>query len=473
MVNIVTALGAGSGIDVKALAQSLVDAEKTPRKERIDVKIKQSEARISGHGAIKYALSQLKDAFAKINDASDFASIKPTNSQPTAFGVTANSKAQAGNFSLEVQQIAQAQRSVSGSFAAQDTPLSAGSDLNLALETGISPSTTTSTIPVTNKTPAGIVSAINGAGKGISAQLINTGSEYKIVITGEAGAAKAFSLTSSSGDVSFGSTPTQSAQDARFSLNGLSISRPTNTISDVVDGVTLDLYTPTTTPARLDLQRETGSIKENLQGLVTAYNDFEASMKILADPASKVEEYGGALANDSLLQSVRSQVRAMVTGEKKIYASTDTAQSNPLNPDVYAGRQVGLSIDRNGVMSLDESKLDKALSGHFDQVVTLFSAGQSGQSVYSTVDGGLAGDAVKKLDKMMRSTGAIEAQTKSANQQITRYKSELTKLEERMTKLLERYTQQFSLMESIVGNSNSMKTSLKNTFAAMSGTSNN
>ena len=80
--SIVNTLGAGSGIDVKSLAQSLVDAEKTPKKERIDAKIAKSEARISGYSAIKFALSDLKNAFAKLNDASDFSSIKTANTQP-------------------------------------------------------------------------------------------------------------------------------------------------------------------------------------------------------------------------------------------------------------------------------------------------------------------------------------------------------------------------------------------------------
>ena len=111
--NIVNTLGAGSGIDIKGLAQSLVDAEKTPKKERIDAKIAQSEAKITGYGAIKFALSELKTAFGKLNDASDFGSIKPSNTQAAAFGVTAGTTAEAGSYSIEVLQTALAQRTAS------------------------------------------------------------------------------------------------------------------------------------------------------------------------------------------------------------------------------------------------------------------------------------------------------------------------------------------------------------------------
>ena len=100
--NIISTLGAGSGIDVKSLAQNLVDAEKTPRKERIDAKIAKTEAKITGYSAIKYALSELKNAFGNLNDASDFSSIKPSNTQASAFGVTASTTAQAGSYSIEV-----------------------------------------------------------------------------------------------------------------------------------------------------------------------------------------------------------------------------------------------------------------------------------------------------------------------------------------------------------------------------------
>ena len=312
--SIVNTLGAGSGIDVKALAQGLVDAEKIPRKERIDAKIAKTEAKITGFSAIKYALSELKTAFAKINDASEFASIKPSNTQTSAFGVTASSSAQAGSYGIEVLQTAQAQRTASGSFADRSTPLNGGSAFTLNLTLG---GVSQDPIAVTTATPAGMVSAINGADLGVTAQLINTGSGFNVVLTGETGATQSFTLGSDDGsgnavaDVGF-TNHLQTAADANFKVNGLTVTRSTNSISDVIDGVTLDLYTNTTGAARLDLNRETTGIKDNLKGLVTAYNDFEATLKILGDAGSEVEEFGGALAGESLLQTVRTQVRDFI-----------------------------------------------------------------------------------------------------------------------------------------------------------------
>jgi flagellar hook-associated protein 2 len=456
--SIVNTLGAGSGIDVKALAQSLVDAEKTPKKERIDGKIAKSEAKITGYSAVKYALSTLKTAFGKLNDASDFSSIKPSNTQPSAFGVTASTTAEAGNYSIEVLTTALAQRTASSNFADRATALNGGAAFQLNLSIG---GVSKGEIDVTNATPAGMVSAINGAKLGVTAQLINTGSAYNVVVTGATGATQNFSLTSDDGTgqaiaaVAF-ATPLQTATDASFKINGLAVTRSTNTVNDVIDGVTLDLYTATTGAARLDLNRDTAGIKDNIKGLVTAYNEFEDTLKILGDRASEVEEFGGVLAGESLLQSVRSQVRAMLTNNSTTPGTT-----------IVAARNVGLSIDRFGKLTLDESKLDTALQDNFAEVSTMFSAGTNNQSIYSTVPAGLAGDAINSIEKMLLSTGLIDTQSKSATTQIAKYKEELTLLDERMEKLLSRYMNQFSAMDSIVGKSNSMREGLKGTFEGM------
>lgn len=462
--SIVNTLGAGSGIDVKALAQGLVDAEKIPRKERIDAKIAKTEAKITGFSAIKYALSELKTAFAKINDASEFAAIKPSNTQASAFGVTASSSAQAGSYGIEVLQTAQAQRTASGSFADRSTPLNGGSAFTLNLTLG---GVSQDPIAVTTATPAGMVSAINGADLGVTAQLINTGSGFNVVLTGETGATQSFTLGSDDGsgnavaDVGF-TNHLQTAADANFKVNGLTVTRSTNSISDVIAGVTLDLYTNTTGAARLDLNRETTGIKDNLKGLVTAYNDFEATLKILGDAGSEVEEFGGALAGESLLQTVRTQVRDFIINNS----------SSP-GTNIKAARDVGISFDRNGKLTLDETKLDTALQNHFGEVSTMFTAGANNQSIYSVASGGLAGDAVKRIEKMLLSTGLIDTQSKSATDQITKYKAELTVLEDRMEKLMTRYMNQFSVMESIVGSSTSMRESLKGSFEGMMNAYNN
>jgi flagellar hook-associated protein 2 len=458
--NFVQALGAGSGIDSQALAKDLVEATRAPAKAIIDERIAKTEARISGYGVIKYNLNELKTAYAALNDLSDFSSLQASNSQPGAFSVTAGASAIAGSYSVNVTAVAQGQRIASDGFALSSTSLNGGSafDLSLSVNGG-----TAETISVTTDTPAGVVSAINAAGKGLTAQLIQTSgaTPWKIVITGTTGAEQDFTLTGASA-VSLGlpadntsSNWLQSAQDAALEINGVAITRSTNTISDALEGVTFNLYATTTTatPARVDLTRDTTALTAKIEALVKAYNDFEDNLKILGDRSSEVEEFGGALANDSFLRSVRSQVRSLLI-----------AESSSPGTVVKAVRDVGLSFDRTGMLQLDKDKLAARLKDNFAEVAQMFTANANNQSVFSTASGGVAGDAVKKLDAMMRSTGAVALQTTSAKDQVKRYKADLEKLEEQMKKLLERYTQQFASMESIVGSSTSLRESLKGTF---------
>ena len=454
--NFVNALGAGSGIDTQQLAKDLMEATREPRKAVIDEKIAKSEARISGYGVIQFSLGELKTAFSGLNDLSDFASLQVANTQASALGVVASPTAAAGSYQVNVTQVALAQRTASDGFAERSTALnnSASFDLTLSVNGG-----TNQTITVDTDTPAGVVAAINGAGLGITAQLIQTSgtSPWKIVVTGEEGEEQDFTLTAPV-DLGFDDVANelQSVQNALLTINGLSIERTNNSVSDVIDGVTFNLATVTTGAARIDLTRDTSGITQKIDDLVTAYKNFEENLKILGDRASEVEEFGGALAGDSLLQNIRTQVRSMLT-----------ATSSTPGTTVKAPRDVGLTFDRNGVLQFDKDKLAKQLQSNFDEVANMFSANTNNQSVFSVAPGGVAGDGVHKLDKLMRSTGLIAQQTDNATQQVDRFKADLEKLEDQMEKLLERYMRQFSAMESIVGSSNSLRESLKGTFEGM------
>jgi flagellar hook-associated protein 2 len=474
--DIISSLGAGSGIDIQGLAKDLANAEVQPRIDQINTKISQSEAKISAYGYIKTALLDLQTAFKKLDDASDFASISPSVSQPNAVGVTTNANAQTGTYGLNISQVATAQSIASSGFAARDTLINSGAafTLNLGMANG-----TSQTISVATATPAGMVSAINSANADIQAQLINTGdatTPYKIVVTGQTGASNSFTLSAldgSNSDIVDGlgnkifdtSNPTdttrflQNAQDAQFSINGLSVSRASNQVDDLIDGVTFQLYAATSGTASVELNRQTQEITESLRNLVNVYNDLELTLSELGNPSSEIEVVGGALNNNSILQTVRSTVRAYITNN----ASTPSG-------GVRAARDVGLSFDRKGQLTLNEDKLATALQNNFDDVVHAFSAGTSGKSIYSPSPAGIAGDAVVKLDRMLRTTGIISTQADNASQKVADYKDELAKLDDRLQQILTRYTQQFSVMESIVGNTRSLQTSLKSTFDGMMAT---
>lgn len=209
--NTITALGAGSGIDTPSLATSLVNAERAPKKATIDAKIAKSEANVSGFAAIKYVLANLKTAFSDLKDQSKFNSINPSNSQPLALSAVAGATAATGIHSVSITALAAAQRSIGGGFAATDSVLNAGVAFSLSLSVHGAQATKID-IPVGSTSPAGIVSSINAAAKGVTAQLINTGdtaTPYKIMLTGSTGASNDFTLKSDNGLSGIGKVTTQ------------------------------------------------------------------------------------------------------------------------------------------------------------------------------------------------------------------------------------------------------------------------
>lgn len=458
--NLISALGAGSGVDVKGLAQSLVDAEKTPKKELIDGKITKSEARISGYGAVSFVLGELKKKFADLDDLGDFSAMNLSISQTSALSAVSGPTAASGNHSIEVTALAKAQRRSSAGFATSAVSLNNGNAFNLSLTVGTNAAQTLA-IPADKATPGGVVSAINSANLGVQAQLVNTGdanTPYKIVVTGQTGASNAFTLTS---DIAAGNsidfaTSLETAANAAFRVNGVSMTRASNNVTDAITGVTLNFRGLTSGTASLELVRDTSPVKTKLKDLVAAYNDVESVLSDATAKDSKIEGYGASLVGDSLVQSVRGQVRALFTGN----SSTPGTQ-------IVALRDLGISITREGKMALEEPKLDKVLATQFDDMVKMLSQNRTTPTTLRSVPSGLAGDAVKTLDSMIGANSALVNQTKNTQKQITQYKADLTKLDERMTQLLARYTKQFGVMESLVGQSNSMKSSLKSTFEGM------
>ena len=318
-------------------------------------------------------------------------------------------------------------------------------------------------------TPAGIVAAINSANLGVTAQLINTGNiatPYRIMVTGSTGASNAFSLTSlktGGGEVSgisFGKT-LQTAQDATFNVDGMAMTSSKNTITDAIAGTTLNLTATTTpgVPANLVFSRDTSSVSSKLDALVTAYNDANTMLGVVSDPKSTVETYGATLVGNSIVSTVRNQIRQMITSNSTTPAGGLTAL-----------RDIGFSIDQKGVLSIDKTKLDSALQTNYDNVVTLVTGNRENQSKYSVLPSGTAGEAVKKLTAMLDPTAALTTQSTNLTTKITDYKKQLADLDTRMTALLARYNKQFASMDSLVGQSKSLQTSLKSTFDGMMAT---
>ena len=456
--NVITTLSAGSGIDSKALATNLVEAEKAPRKGALDKQIKTSEAKISGYSGLMYAFSTLKDAFTGMQFQSNMNPVAAASTQP-AVRATANANANVGANDIDVLQLARAQRNAS-LYYAKDATFNGGRafSMTVALTGGGSK---TVAIPASATTPAGVVNAINNAGAGVRAQLVDTGTgatPLRIVLTAaDTGLAKGFSVTTNDGtggsvanlDLS---TVLQTPLDASLDVNGVRLTRPSNTIADAIPGVTLELNATTTTPAQVQITRDVKAARDKITSLVSAFNDVRTVLNVVSDPKSTVENLGGTLTSDSLIAQLRSVARTLVTGD-----------SGTPGANVTALRDIGITLQRDGTLAVDDAKLDAALANNYDDVVKMMT-GNTTPATVGTGSRGLAGDAVKRLTSLLGPSGPIMTQSTSAESQITRYKKDLERLDDQMSALLTRYTKQFAVMDELVGRINSQKSSLKNSF---------
>ena len=335
----ISALGAGSGVDVKSLATNLVEAERAPRKAVLDKKIKASEGGISGYGAIKFVLGDLNSAFGALKNQSAFNVTSTRNSHPTSFAITSTTKTLAGSHTVSVSQLAKPQRSISPGFASSTFAITANQPITLSLSVhGGAPDTIT--VPASANTPEGIVNSVNAAGKGITAQLINTGDPtipVKIMFTGQAGENNDFQITSPSWTSVI--QPLQVAQNARLRVDGVDIISASNKVEGAITGTTLDLYslTPTNETASVDFLRDTSGIKPKIEALVKAFNDATSMLGVVSDPKSSVETYGATLVGSSVVGSVRSQMRSLITTS----ITTPASQTNSI---IVPGAQINLLL---------------------------------------------------------------------------------------------------------------------------------
>lgn len=486
--NFIGVLGAGSGVDIKALAEGLVNAEKEPKAAVIQKRIAQSEMRISGYSTVAYAVGQVKAALDALKNPSDFNVFSASSSQSTAVSARVTGTAVQATHDVTVEQLAHGQRSVSAAFVANQ-PLNGNPGTSFTVNLSIGGGTAVP-ITVSTPTPEGLVSAINNANLPVTASLVNTGSagaSWRVVLQGPSGAANHFSLTSNSAvglGFSFSgdgasTLPNRVAQDAKLTVNGLPVIRSTNQIADVIGGVTLDLLNTTNGAATLALSRDTAPVKEKIKALVNSYNDLQVIIDAALDKDSNVEKLGGSLVGDSVARSIRTMVRQIVM--------PDVASGSSSTAPLTNLRQLGLFIDSDNQMKFtsvkasaspgesllavgDESVLDAALARRFDDVVSFFAGNGATIGKAKEMSDRLAGtgahvDSSSRPSSPMR---LLSVQQRNANERILADRDRLAALEDRMSNLLTKYMEQFAAMESIVGASKSTRSGIENSFKGMS-----
>ena len=450
-IDYVNALGAGAGFDSKAIVEALVEAERAPQQSSLDRLVSRSETRVSAFGIVKSTLELVRDQFRKLNDVSDLNAFSTQSSDSTMLSASASASASAGTYTVAVSQLANRDTYTFDGFNSETDSLNNGETLTVTVtKGGVSTDLTISAPTLTN-----IVETINDSDLGLTANVIDTGQSsgrYVLSVSSETGSDNAFSISSA---VMTGQVQQATAQNASLTVNGVSITSSSNTVSSALAGVTLDLK-GTFAAEAITVTRDTSGVKAEIETLVEVYNEAQAIFNSLRNGSDPNDELVGSLATDTIFRSIQSSFR-----------NTFSSISSTPSGDISYWADLGVSVQRDGTLAVDEDRLDSALASSFDDVMTALTADTESQSDIGIADRGLAGDMSAMIRDLTKANGSISNAINSANTSLSDYEERLVQLDARMERIKERYTQQFAAMQQIVDGFNATGEYLKNNLAAL------
>lgn len=448
--------GLGSGLDVNSIITQLMTIEQRPITV-LNTKEASFQAKLTAYGSIKGALSAVQTATKTLTLATTFTSRTAAVSDPTVLSASADTTAAAGSYAINVTQLAKyhAVRSNTNYATTADT-FNTGS---LAIKIGAG-ATVNVTINGTNNTLDGIRQAINGANAGVTAIIINDGSTNRLVLTsatlGSAGAITVTATDSGSGGTNALSglnssvlVTTQAADDANFSVNGIAITRSSNTISDVIGGVTLSLTKLGTTSVAVS--KNTGATTAAINGFVKAYNDMVKQLQS-ATTYDAVNKRASILTGDSTVRNIDTALRSLVqTTVSGIGGGIATLSS------------VGIALQKDGTLVVDGTKLAAALADPAKDVAALFNA--------TTADNqGIAVRFNAALDGIIGNSGLIASRTDGITASIKDIGKRRDVLAVRLTSIEARYRAQFTALDSLIAGMNKTSQYLTQQLANLPGT---
>ena len=389
----ITSTGLGSGLDVNGLVNKLMAAESQPLKQ-LNAKEATYQAKLTAYGTVKSALSSFQSAVSSLESANTFQTVAATSGDSSVYSATAGAGAVPGSYSIEVTNIAKSQKLASSAFASVNDVVGTGTltfqfgtDNGAGVFTGNSDKTAKDvTIDSSHSSLSGVRDAINAADIGVTATILNDGTGYRLALTskdtGEANSLKITIGNDGDGDSldnaglsqlaydpagSLGNgknmTQTVAAQDATLNVDGINdIKKSNNTITDLIEGVTLNLFQQSASgvPAILSVANDPASVQAEVQKFVNAYNDLKNTLGDVTSYDPKTQK-GGILLGDSTILALQRQLRSLLTSNIPGLTGSDRLLSN-----------IGIGFQKDGTLSLDSSKLKDALNTSAKDVASLF-----------------------------------------------------------------------------------------------------
>lgn len=443
--SIVNALGAGSGIDTTALVRDLAAASRAPKIDRLDGLARTNQARISAVGQLKANIESFASSLEAVV-AGGSLTTKPLVSDESVVSAIAIPGRQLLDQSSEirVQTLARAQTAFSTAVSAAADPIGQG---GLTLTVGSS--NYAITIGSTNDSLTGLANAINASGSGVTANLVNDSGGVRLVLKGQSGVANAFTLTPESGadpgldqfSTSGGLTPGQSAQNAQFTIDGVSYSRSTNTIADAIPGVSLTLKKESPINAvTVGSQRSTETLRQTVNDFVSVFNDIRRSV---ARALGSGNDQGLRLFD----QQLSSLVSKQVSSDSTIRSLSD----------------IGVSTNRDGSVTLNAAKFATALNERPQAVEALFNPVRD-STRNATTDPGLSASLNAIKTTSLASNGSISALADRLKKRADVLVQDRTRVEERETAYQARLERQFGGLDSKINSLKATQSFLRQQF---------
>jgi len=456
----ISASGLGSGLDINSIISQLMAIERQPM-TALATKEASYQAKLSAFGTLKGALSSLQTAALTLKTATTFTGKSASVSDSTVLTASASSTTAAGSYSISVTQLAKfhAVRSNTNYAATTDTFNTGTLSFTIGAGTAVNV-----TIDSSNNTLAGIRDAINTGNAGVTASIINDGTTNRLVLasktSGSSGAITVAVTDSGSGGTnalsgldSASLVTTQTADNANLTINGIAITRSSNTISDAIDGLTLNLVKGTVaTPgtATVTVAQNTSTVTAAVSAFVKAYNDAVTGIKTMTayDAANKK---ASVLTGDSTARSIQSQLSSLVQTSVTGIAGGISRLSD-----------IGITVQKDGTLATDSGKLSAALADPNKNVAALFTQTTTGNE-------GIAVRFNTMLEGIVGSSGLIKSRTDGISASIKDLGKRADALNLRLVAIEKRYRAQFTALDTLVASMNQTSTYLTQQLANLPG----
>lgn len=476
--SIISALGAGSGVNMVQLAQDIAATRFAARIQQLESRSELLETRISSASALRSSLSQLAAALGDRIRNGDLAPQTTIGNAAVADVRAASTSSASGSYSLEVQQLAGSQTLASKAYGASTDPVGEGTlTIRFGEVAGGGFTQDTEREPVTIAVGAGdtlgdVAAAVNASGRGISAYVANGPSGAQLVFKGADGSANGFTVegsgASASGTNIFGNPNAagpgninylswnpgsdsgelrQSARDAQFLFDTIAMTSASNTVTDLPGGLTLDLKaTNIGAPTRIGFTQDNGAITGLMNDFVAALNDISGQLSEVADPI------GGELGRDAGARRLKRELAGLA-------GAIVMPNAAPGEPRTLG--DLGLAINRDGTFRLDTERLRDTLTNNPEAASAMFTTGLFG--VFGTVD---------KLARRMASAddpGTLAGSAARYSSAAVNIAEQLEKIAEQQAALTTRLTAQFAASDRNVAASQSTLSFLRNQIEIWNG----